>query len=141
MKKSVALLLALTTSVTFAADSVFTYTQADRIKDMQIMARAMTEIQNGFFYNNFDMIKEGGITLAETIERIQPPLEEREEKDVMTRFLNNKVKMTNSIKRKVRKKVTDMVQSFKDGHPKRALQNYKKIAESCMNCHTRLRHW
>ena len=139
MKKTI-LALSLTSGFLFGASALH-YTQADRIKDMQILAKAMTEIQNGFFYNNLEMITEGGVTLAETIERVEPPLEEKEEKDPMTRFMNNKVKMTNSIKRKVRKKVTDMIQSFKDGHPKRALQDYKKITESCMNCHTRLRHW
>ena len=101
----------------------------------------MQTIQSGFFYNNFDMVKEGGITLADTIERIEPPLEEKEEKDVMTHFMNNKVKMTNSIKRKVRKKVSHMIESFKDGDAKRALQDFTKITQSCLNCHTRLRSW
>ncbi len=139
MKK---LTFALTfTSTLLFADAITNYTQADRIMDMQKMAKAIGTIQNGFFYNNFDMVKEGGIILAETMDRVEPPLEEVEEKDVMTRFLNNKVKMTNSIKRKVRKKVTHMIASFKDGDAKRALQDFNKITQSCMNCHTRLRHW
>ncbi len=139
MKKLV-LVLSFTSTLLFATD-VLHYTQADRIKDMQTMAKAMGEIQSGFFYNNLDMIKEGGIKLVDALERVQPPLEEKAEKDVMTRFLNNKVKMTNSIKRRVRKKVTHMIESFKNGHPKSALQDYKKVTESCMNCHTRLRNW
>ncbi len=137
--KKLGLALTLTGTLLFAD---FThYTQADRIQDMQKMAKAMETIQSGFFYNNFDMVKEGGIILADTIERIEPPLEEVEEKDVMTRFMNNKVKMTNSIKRKVRKKVSHMIASFKDGEAKRALQDFSKITASCMNCHTRLRNW
>jgi len=137
--KKLGLALTLTSTLLFA--DFTTYTQADRIQDMQKMAKAMKTIQGGFFYNNFDMIKEGGIILADTIERVEPPLEEVEEKDVMTRFMNNKVKMTNSIKRKVRKKVSHMITSFKDGEAKRALQDFTKITESCMNCHTRLRNW
>jgi len=138
MKK---LALALTLTSTLLLADFNNYTQADRIQDMQKMAKAMETIQSGFFYNNFDMVKEGGIVLANTIERIEPPLEEVEEKDVMTRFMNNKVKMTNSMKRKVRKKVSHMIESFKDGDAKRALQDFTKITESCMNCHTRLRNW
>jgi len=138
--KKIGLLLTLATTFIFSAD-VTKYTQADRIKDMQIMAKAMGTMQNGFFYNNLDMIREGGITLANAMDKVEPPLEEKEEKDVMTRFMNNKVKMTNSIKRKVRKKVTHMIQSFQDGDAKRALQDFNKITQSCMNCHTRLRHW
>ena len=137
--KKLGLALTLTSTLLFA--DFTTYTQADRILDMQKMAKAMQTIQSGFFYNNFDMVKEGGITLADTIDRIEPPLEEAEEKDVMTHFMNNKVKMTNSIKRKVRKKVSHMIESFKDGDAKRALQDFTKITQSCLNCHTRLRSW
>ena len=137
--KKLGLALTLTSTLLFA--DFTTYTEADRIQDMQKMAKAMQTIQSGFFYNNFDMVKEGGITLADTIDRIEPPLEEAEEKDVMTHFMNNKVKMTNSIKRKVRKKVSHMIESFKDGDAKRALQDFTKITQSCMNCHTRLRNW
>ncbi|HHD77797.1 MAG TPA: cytochrome C [Campylobacteraceae bacterium] len=138
--KKILMTLSLASTLLLATNAL-TYTQADRIKDMQTMAKAMGDIQSGFFYNNLDMIKEGGIRLVDALERVQPPLEEKTEKDAMTRFLNNKVKMTNSIKRRVRKKVTHMIESFRDGHPKSALQDYKKITESCMNCHTRLRTW
>ncbi len=131
---------ALTSTLLLASD-IMHYTQADRIKDMQTMAAAMGEIQSGFFYNNLDMIKEGGLKLVTALERVEPPLEEKEEKDVMTRFMNNKVKMTNSIKRRVRKKVTHMIESFQEGRPETALQDFKKITESCMACHTRLRSW
>ncbi len=117
------------------------YTQEDRIKDMQIMAEAMQDIQNGFFYNNFDMIKSGGIVLADTIMRVEPPLEEVEEKDVMTRFLNNKVKMTNTTKKKIKKKTQTMIERFRDGDPTQALQNFTKITKECMKCHTQLRKW
>lgn len=139
MKK---ILLACSLATMFGyASTTLNYTQADRIKDMQTMAHAMGEIQNGFFYNNLDMIKEGGVKLVDALERVEPPLEEKEEKDVMTRFMNNKVKMTDSIKRKVRKKVTHMIQTFQDGRPESALQDFKKITESCMKCHTQLRNW
>jgi len=117
------------------------YTQEDRIKDMQIMAEAMQDIQNGFFYNNFDMIKAGGVILSDTIMRIEPPLEEKEEKDVMTRFMNNKVKMTNATKKKIKKKTHKMIERFRDGDYTQALQNFTKITKECMKCHTQLRKW
>ncbi|HIP60759.1 MAG TPA: cytochrome C [Campylobacterales bacterium] len=117
------------------------YTQEDRIKDMQIMAEAMQDIQNGFFFNNFDMIKAGGVILSDTIMRIEPPLEEKEEKDVMTRFMNNKVKMTNTTKKKIKKKTHKMIERFRDGDYTQALQNFTKITKECMKCHTQLRKW
>ncbi len=135
MKKAF-IILTISSSLMMAS-----YTQEDRIKDMQIMAGAMQDIQNGFFYNNFDMIKAGGILLTDTIVKIEPPLEEREETDVMTRFLNNKVKMTNSTKNKIKKKTQTMIERFRDGDPTQALQNFTKITKECMRCHTQLRKW
>ena len=135
MKKA---LIALTISSSILIAS---YTQEDRIKDMQIMAEAMQDIQNGFFYNNFDMIKAGGVILADTIMKVEPPLEEVEEKDVMTRFMNNKVKMTNTTKKKIKKKTQTMIERFRDGDHTQALQNFTKITKECMKCHTQLRKW
>ena len=135
MKKA---FIALTITSTILTAS---YTQEDRIKDMQIMASAMQDIQNGFFYNNFDMIKSGGIILTDTIMKVEPPLEEVEEKDVMTRFLNNKVKMTNATKKKIKKKTQKMIERFRDGDATQALQNFTKITKECMKCHTQLRKW
>ncbi len=117
------------------------YTQKDRVADMQTMAKAMEEIQTGFFYNNFDMIKEGTGTLSDTIVKIQPPLEEEEEKDVMTRYMNNKVKMSNKIKKKINNKTRVILERFRDGDAVQALQAYTKIAKQCMECHTQLRKW
>ena len=121
--------------------SAGTYTKKDRIKDMQIMATAMQDIQNGFYYNNFDMIKVGAISLSNTIERVEPPLEELEEKDVMTRYVNNKVQITNSIKRKINKKIKTLLERFEKGDPTQAIQAYTKITKQCMACHVQLRKW
>jgi len=117
------------------------YTQKDRIVDMQTMSAAMQDIQNGFFYNNFDMIKEGTAKLSNTIEKIKPPLEEVEEEDIMTRYTNNKVQMTNRIKKNINKKTQDILERFKDGDPKQAMQAFTKITKQCMECHTQLRKW
>jgi len=117
------------------------YTTKDRIKDMQTMADAMQEIQTGFFYNNFEIIKEGTAKLSDTIVKIEPPLEEVEEKDIMTRYMNNKVKMSNKIKKKIKKKTRVILERFRDGDAVQALQAYTKITKQCMECHTQLRKW
>ncbi len=117
------------------------YTQQDRILDMQTMALAMQDIQNGFFYNNYDMIKEGSAKLADTIVKVVPPLEEIEEKDVMTRYTNNKVQITNRVRKKIKKKTQDILERFKAGDTIQAIQAYTKITKECMACHTQLRKW
>ena len=129
--------VALLTSLAFAKQ----YTQEDRIADMQKMAKSMQNIQNGFFYNNFDMIKLGGLEVAETIMKVEPPLSEKEEKDVMTRFMNNKVKMTHKIQKKIKRRMQKMIERFAHGDKIQALQNFMNVTKDCMACHKKLRKW
>ena len=136
MKK---IIVAMALSTTFLLAGA--YTQADRIKDMQILAEAMQEIQQGFFYNNYDIIKAGTTKLSDTMDRVEPPLEEVEEKDVMTRYMNNKVQMTNKVKKVINRKAKDILQRFADGDPTQAIQAYTKITKECMKCHVQLRKW
>ena len=117
------------------------YTQEDRIKDMQKMAKDMQNIQNGFFYNNFDMIKLGGVSLAETIQKIEPPLSEKEEKDALARLMNSKVKMTNKIKTQAKRNMERMIDEFADGDKVGALQYFMNTTRLCMQCHKKLRKW
>lgn len=117
------------------------YTKEDRIKDMQELAKAMQEIQTGFFYNNSDLVNEGALTLSDTIHRIEPPLSEAEEKDPMARYMNNKIKVTNKIKKKIDQKARIIIERFRDGDPTQATQAYTDVLEKCMECHTQIRHW
>lgn len=136
MKK---LLLIPTILVTFA--SAEAYTQADRILDMQKMAQAMQDIQTGFFYNNIDIVKDGTKTLRDTIKRVGPIDSEINNKDIYQQWLNNSLKMTNRIKKKITQKTEDIDARFKDGDPKQALQAYIKISEQCLKCHINIRKW
>jgi len=136
MKK---LLLIPAILTTFA--SAENYTQADRILDMQKMAQAMQDIQTGFFYNNIDIVKDGTKTLKETIKRVGPIDTEINNKDIYEKWLNNSLKMTNKIKKKIIRKSDDIIERFADGDPKQALQAYNSISEKCLKCHINLRKW
>ena len=136
MKK---LLLIPTILVTFA--SAQAYTQADRILDMQKMAQAMQDIQTGFFYNNIDIVKDGTKTLKETIKRVGPIDSEINNKDIYEKWLNNSLKMTNKIKKKITRKAEDIDERFENGDPTQALQAYSKISEQCLKCHINVRKW
>jgi len=117
------------------------YTQADRILDMQKMAQAMQDIQSGFFYNNADIVKAGVKDLKETIVKVRPIDSEVNNKDIYEKWLNNDLKMTTKIQKKIRKKAEVLEERFKDGDAVQALQVYSKIAGQCMKCHVRLRKW
>ena len=117
------------------------YTKEDRIKDMQIMAKAMSYIETGFFYNNIDLVQDGAIKLSEAIRRIEPPLKEKEERDPLTRFINERVKFTNKIAKKIDKKAKTIIERFREGDVTQAVQAYTKIMKQCMECHVQVRHW
>jgi len=117
------------------------YTKEDRIKDMNEMASAMNEIQTGFFYNNYDVVAAGVTKLSDTISRVKPPLEEVEEKDPMTRYLNQSIKMTRKITKKINQKALTILQRFKRGDATQAVQAYTKIMGQCIKCHNEMRHW
>lgn len=117
------------------------YTREDRIKDMQEMAEAMNTIQSGFFYNNYDTVAQGVEHLTSSVEGVRPPLEELEEKDIMTRYMNNKVQMTRKVVRQINQKSLTILQRFKNGDSAQAVQAYKKILAQCMSCHRETRNW
>ncbi len=117
------------------------YKQVDRILDMQNMAKAMEEIQTGFFYNNLDMVKDGVKVLKETIVNIRPIDSEVNNKDIYEKWINNSLKMTNKIKKKITRKAVDIKDRFKVGDAVQALQAYSKITQQCMKCHIQIRKW
>lgn len=117
------------------------YTKEDRIQDMKAMAEAMDTIQNGFFYNNYDTVAKGVTELSDHIENVKPPMEEAEEKNPMARYMNQKVKMSEKIVKKIDQKALTILQRFKTGDSSQAVQAYTKIVGQCMKCHREIRHW
>ena len=132
------LLFIVVLSISLFAQS---YTKEDRIRDMQTMADAMMQIETGFLYNNIDLIVSGTAQLSDTIIKVKPPLEEKEEQDPMTRYLNKKVQFTDKIVTKINKKSQTILERFQDGDAHQALQAYTKIMKACLECHTQVRHW
>jgi hypothetical protein len=117
------------------------YTQSDRILDMRKMAQAMQDIQSGFFYNNLDIVKDGVKTLKETVVKIGPTHSEITNSDIYEKWLNNNVKMTKKLQKKIIRKAKDIEKRFADGDPKQALQAYNNISKQCLKCHIELRKW
>ena len=117
------------------------YTQADRIKDMNIMANAMNIIQSGFFYNNYNTVEAGVEKLVDAVKRVKPPIEEVEEQDLMTKYMNQKIQMSNKIVKKINKKSLDILDRFKSGDSVQAVQAYTKIMGQCIKCHRETRNW
>lgn len=117
------------------------YTQSERVLDMRKMAQAMHDIQDGFFYNNPDIVKDGVKTLKEAVARIAETDVEIKDTDVYEKWLRSNVKMTKKIQKKIIHKAEDIEERFTNGDPKQALQAYNKISAQCLKCHVELRKW
>ena len=105
MKKAL-LMLVISVSILLAKP----YTIADRIKDMNEMASAMNIIQSGFFYNNNSTVEAGVEKLTAAVSRVQPPLEEVEEKDILSRYMNQKIQMSNKIVKTINRRSLDILE-------------------------------
>lgn len=117
------------------------YTKADRINDMNDMAAAMNTIQSGFFYNNFETVAAGIEKLNETVVKVQPPIEELAETDLMTKYMDRKYQMTDKVVKTIYKRSIDILERFKSGDSTQAVQAYTKIMDQCMKCHRETRNW
>ena len=141
MKKIVATLVFASMLLSAGTGYSGGYTKQDRISDMHSMAQAMIDIQTGFLFNNFVMVQEGVHSLSTAVERVKPPLEEEEEQNPMTKYLNNKVKLTNQMVKKINQKALTILERFKDKDAVQAVQAYTKILKVCIECHVQIRHW
>ena len=117
------------------------YTVADRIQDMNEMASAMNIIQSGFFYNNYSTVEAGVAKLSSAVSRVRPPLEEVQEKDMLARYMNQKIQMSNKIVKNIGRRSIDILERFKDGDSSQAVQAYTKIMGQCLKCHREMRNW
>ena len=135
--KKIVLAIVLASSMLVAAP----YTKADRIVDMNEMAAAMNTIQSGFFYNNYETVEAGVEKLNSAILKVEPPIEELEEMDLMTKYMNRKIQMSNKVVKKINKKSRDILERFKSGDSTQAVQAYTKIMGQCIKCHRETRNW
>jgi len=117
------------------------YTVEDRIHDMNEMAHAMNTIQSGFFYNNYSTVEAGVAKLSSAVSRVRPPLEEVQEQDMLARYMNQKIQMSNKIVKNIDRRAMDILERFKSGDATQAVQAYTKIMGQCMKCHREMRNW
>ena len=108
---------------------------------MNEMASAMNTIQSGFFYNNYSTVEAGVAKLSSAVSRVQPPLEEVQEKDMLARYMNQKIQMSNKIVKNIGRRSLDILERFKDGDSSQAVQAYTKIMGQCLKCHREMRNW
>ena len=114
------------------SSNALAYDQTDRIKDMQSMEKAMSEIQKGILYNNQKMVLEGVEKLKKSAFSVE--ITPKSTMEFSGSFAKRK---SDNIK-----KYADKIEeNIKSGHKHGAARHYSNVLGECISCHNKIRKW
>jgi cytochrome c556 len=108
----------------------------DRMKNMQEMETAMSEIQKGFLYDNVNVVKNGVKHLKVTIAHTESFIKE----GVGENKINNKV-YAKKVADQIGVMADEILTTFEKGDRYSAANNYLLILSKCLSCHQTVRSW
>ena len=112
--------------------SLYGYSTAERIADMQKMESAMAKIQKGILYNHQKMAMQGVDELKEASANVE--VSPKGDMDYSAAFA--KTQSDNIMK------YADKIKGYMEKNQKHAATtNYTKILKECASCHNKLRKW
>ena len=128
MKKTMLTLL----GVSILSMNVYGYDQTDRIKDMQTMEQAMSEIQKGILYNNQKMV----LDAVENLKKASASVEvaPKGNMDYTAGFAQKQSKNIMKYAEKIKANISE-------GHKHSAAKNYTNVLTECISCHNKIRKW
>jgi hypothetical protein len=112
--------------------SLYGYSNAERVTDMQAMEMAMAQIQKGILSNDDKMVVKGVDNLKKSTANVEvapkgdmdygPSFAKQQSKNIM--------------------KYADKIKSnIEDDRKHSATSNYTKVFNECISCHNKLRKW
>jgi cytochrome c556 len=128
MRKILTTLVAIST----LSISLYGYSQIDRVKDMQSMETAMSEIQKGILYNNKKLVLEGIENLRKASVNVE--IAPKDSMDFSVRFAKRQSENIRMYAEKIKKNI-------QDDHKHGATKNYTKVLNECISCHNKIRKW
>jgi cytochrome c556 len=131
MKKAL-LVSVLVSSVLFGQEVLY----PDRMKNMQEMETAMSEIQKGFLYDNVNVVKNGVKHLKVTIAHTESFIKEGVNKEGLN-SLEYAKKQANDINALA----DGILTTFEKGDRYNSVDNYLKVMSKCLSCHQTVRSW
>jgi len=131
MKKALVISM-LAGSLLFGGEVIY----PDRMKNMQEMETAMSEIQKGFLYDNVNVVQNGVKHLKVTIAHTESFIKE----GVGENKINNKV-YAKQVAGQIDSMAEEILTTFKKGDRYSAANNYLLILSKCLSCHQTVRSW
>jgi len=112
--------------------SLYGYSDADRINDMQMMEVAMAKIQKGILSNNQRLVIEGVDKLKKATAHVE--VAPKDHMDYGPAFAKQQSKNIMAYADKIKS-------SIEEDRKHTANANYTKILGECISCHNKLRTW
>ncbi len=132
MKKSL-LVLVLVSGVLFAQQEV---RYPERMKNMQEMETAMSEIQKGFLFNNVNVVKNGVKHLQQRIDHTESFIKGGVNKEGFNSLIYAKKQAVD-----IHKLADEILLAFEKGDAYNAANGYLKVLSKCLSCHQTIRSW
>ena len=132
MKKSL-LVLILASGMLFAQQEVL---YPDRMKNMQEMETAMSEIQKGFLFDNVNVVKNGVKHLKETISNTESFIKGGVNKEGFNSLIYARKQAVD-----ISKEADEILVAFEKGDRYGAASGYLKVLSKCLSCHQTVRSW
>ena len=126
--KKIALALVLASFVASADETTINIT-------MGSMAQGLSKIQAGFLYNNKKDVLDG----IKTIEEANSVFKKVDVSSFMPN--NKKIQVTKNINHNLEKSLESMKKDVKANKFAQASEDYSKVLNNCMACHTIIRGW
>ncbi len=133
MKKSlIVLLTVLFSSISANAE----YTDAQRVKDMQLMENAVSQIQKGILYNKVEVVEVGVDQLQSIIKGVKAPKKKEEVLGITDQY---NAKYTKKLSDKMIDFSEKVRNDMKNGQKHSAAKNYMNVIQQCISCHNKVR--
>ncbi len=112
--------------------SLYGYSQADRVKDMQVMETAMAQIQKGILSNDDKMVVEGVDNLKKSTANVE--VAPKWKMDYSPSYAKQQTENILTYADKIKS-------SIGEDRKHSASKSYTKILNECISCHNKLRRW
>ncbi len=132
MKKTL-LVLVLASGILFAQQEV---RYPERMKNMQEMETAMSEIQKGFLFNNVNVVKNGVKHLQKTIDHTESFIKGGVNKEGFNSLIYAKKQAAD-----IHKIADEILLAFEQGDTYNAANGYLRVLSKCLSCHQTIRSW
>ncbi len=114
------------------------YTDEERIRNMQSMEEAMMKIQKGLLINDKNMLSKGVNQLQQVTRKVEPPLNA---KSVLKQKNTYKYKFSRKQGEKIIRDAEDIREQMNTGKKHSASKSFVKVLDECISCHNKIRKW